>query len=119
MFRFSSNYLVKNRYSIIAYRRQHISIKAPFGVGFAVVARLSLRRRRRRDFRRLRALSLVMRVRCCWVVVLLVVVMGMSLLLVPCFLALSLFLLFVFLLLFQPLFSLSNPHELHLSLLST
>lgn len=118
MFRFSSNYLVKNRYSIIAYRRQHISIKAPFGVGFAVVARLSLRRRRR-DFRRLRALSLVMRVRCCWVVVLLVVVMGMSLLLVPCFLALSLFLLFVFLLLFQPLFSLSNPHELHLSLLST
>ena len=100
-----------------SYRGQHVSIKASFGVGLAVVAGFSLRRG---DFRRLRALGLVMRVGCGWVVVLLVVVvMGVGFLLVAGLLVLSFFLLLVLLLLFQPLFPLSDPHELDPPLLPT
>lgn len=100
-----------------AYRRQHISIEAPFRVGLAVVARFCLRRRRS-NFRWLRALGLVMRVGCCWVVVMLVVMLSVALLLEDVLLVLTFFLLFVFLLLFQPLFPLSDSHELDSPLLS-
>ena len=101
--------------SSFSYRWQHISVKASFWVGLAVVAGFSLRRR---DFRRLGALGLVVRVGRRRVMVLRVVVMGVGFLLVAGLLVLSLFLLLVLLLLFQPLFPLADAHELDPPLLS-
>lgn len=66
------------------------------------------------------ALGFVMEMGCCRVVVLwMVVVMSVGLLLESGLLVLTSFLLLVLLLLFQPLFSLSNPNELDPPLLST
>lgn len=107
----------KNKAETVSYRWQHISVEASFWVGLAVVARFSLRRR---DFRWLGALGLVVRVGRRRVMVLrVVVVMGVGFLLVAGLLVLSLFLLLVLLLLFQPLFPLADAHELDPPLLST
>lgn len=78
-------------------------------------ARLSLRVR---DFVGLRVSGWVMGVRCPRMVVLLVV-MAVGFLLLAALLVMLFFLLLVLILLFEPFFSLPDPHELHPPLLST
>lgn len=98
-----------------SHRRQDVSVKPSFVVSLAVVARFRLRRR---HLGRLRALRLVVRVGHGGVVVLLAgVVMAQRLLLVGGLQVLPLLFLFVLLVLFQPLFTLLDPHELDPALL--